>query len=437
MLGLALALSVLALPGGNATDTMDLTLDQALRIALGQSPARIQVDVSKTQGASTLARGITGLIPSVSATVGYGTSDAGPGMLPESLLTGGEWSWTGSLTLNQVVFDPSVFAGLAGAVVYSGYYASEAKDRQAKLIYDVTANYLNLLRTRLLLDATLASQRRAEENLRIVTEKKSLGAASVIDLMRSEVLKAQSDIEVLKAEKSLAVATEMFKATVNIDGDVTVRPTEDLVEPAEFEIADPDSLLEEIIDRNPGLAMAHRANTAAGINTASAIGKALPSISAYWSTSYADSLFPSSVDHWKDNDVVSYGVRASFPLLDLKTYVLNIVDASNDARRARATALTATLQIRSTATSAILGYVEARETYAFATGNLELNRRLFELASEQHRLGALSLADFFSVEATLAQAQATHVGALCDTYIQAAQINYLLGASEMPRKETE
>ena len=151
-------------------------------------------------------------------------------------------------------------------------------------------------------------------------------------------------------------------------------------------------------------------------------------------------LFPADlselVEQLQRQDIEVHELREDIEL-DLKTYVLNIVDASNDARRARAAALDASLQIRSTATSAILGYIEARETWEYATGNLELNRRLFDLAREQHRLGAISLADFFGVEATLAQARATHIGALCDTYVQAAQINYLLGASELPAEEAE
>jgi len=418
-------------------DTLDLSLDDALRVALTRSPARTEVSVSRTQSASTLARGITGLLPTVTGSVGYAKSDAGQSILPESLRTGGEWSWTGNLTVNQVVFDPSVFAGLASSIVYSDYYATDARDRQARLVFDVTSDYLGLLKADLLRIAAAKAVARAEENLGLVSEKQKLGAASRIDVMRSEVQKSQADIDLLTSDKALIVASERFKSTAGIEDAGFVRPTEQLTEPSDFEISDPDSLLAEVDRRNPGTRLLEKSRSIAAWNTAAAIGKALPSVSAYWTTSYSDSVFPSGIGHWDDNDAVTYGIQASFPLLDLKSYVLNIVDATNESRRARALARKTALQLRATATGAILGYTESRQRFDFARANLELNRELYELASEQHRLGSISLLDLLSVETTLASAEASYVAALCDTYIQAAQVGYLLGETDVDGKETE
>jgi outer membrane protein TolC len=432
MTALLLALLVAA-----PADTLDLTLDQALRTALRRSPAQTQVRVAQTESASKLARGITDLLPSVSASVGYGHSESS--FLPESLRTDPDWGWTGTVSLNQVVFDPTVFAGVATSVIYSGYHAADARDKQARLIYDVTADYLNLLKSHLLRDAATAALRRAEENLRIADARQELGAASRIDAMRSAVFKSQADIDLLRADKTLAVAQETFKATVGLDDPAPVRPVERLAAPADLDLPEPDSLLEEIRRRNPGLALAAVVRTAAGINHAAAIGRALPGISAYWTSSYSDSLFPRSCSRWTEQHAITYGLRASFPLLDLKSYVLGIVDAANESRRARAAARAAELRIRATATAATLEYGEAKQTYDYSRRNLELNEQLHELATEQRRLGGISLADYFGVQADLARARATLISALCDTYIQAARINYLLGVSTIDpdRKENQ
>lgn len=415
---------------GSAPDTLELSLDDALRVALTRSPARTEVSVSRTQSASTLARGVTSLLPTVTGSVGYAKSDAGQDMLPESLRAGADWSWTGNLTVNQVVFDPSVFAGLAGSIIYSDYYATDARDKQARLVFDVTSDYLGLLKADLLRSAAAKAVARAEENLGLVTEKQKLGAASRIDAMRSQVQKSQADIELLTSDKALAVASERFKSTAGIEEAAFVRPTEQLTEPSDFEISDPDSMLAEVDRRNPGARLLQKSRAIASWNTAAAIGKALPSVSAYWTSSYSDSVFPSGIGQWGDHDAVTYGIQASFPLLDLKSYVLNIVDATNESRRARALARKTALQLRATATGAILGYAESRRRYDYARSNLELNRELYELATEQHRLGSISLLDLLSVETTLAAAEASYIAALCDTYIQAAQVGYLLGETD-------
>lgn len=419
---------------GAAPDTLELSLNQALRLALRTSPVRAEVQASRTQSASTLARGVTGLIPTVSASLGYAKADYG-GVLPETLASG--WGWTGTLTLSQVVFDPSVFAALAGSVVYSGYYSTDARDRQARLIYDVTADYLGLVKARLLTDAAEAALRRARENLRVVEEKERLGAASRIDLMRSQAFQAQAEMELLSARKALRVAAEVFKATVNVGPETAVRPTEEPTEPSALEISRPDSLLAEIRRRNPGLRMAAKAAAASRINCAAAIGKALPSVSAYWTSNYSDTLLPSSPARWRGHDQTSYGLRLSLPLLDLKSYLLGVVDAANEARRARAAGRLAELRLNSTAAAAVFGYQETREAYEYARRNLRLNQELDNLAREQHRLGAISVADLASVEAGLAQAQAAYIGALCETYVQAAQIGYLLGRTDITLSEKE
>jgi len=231
----------------------------------------------------------------------------------------------------------------------------------------------------------------------------------------------------------VAVAASSFQATVGLD-DVHVIPVEQLSEPSGFMVNDPDSLIAEIERRNPGLALTARANTVANWRVAAAIGRVLPSVSAFWSSSYTGDSFPTSYDRWRDGDVTSYGLNATFPLLDLKSYVLDIVDARAESRRAHAASRTAALQLHASATAAVLEYEEAQKRHAYSTKNLELNRKLSGLAREQQRLGAISLLDFLTVEAALTQAQAAHIDALCDTYIQAAWINYLLGAE---RREVE
>ncbi|MFO7675977.1 MAG: TolC family protein [bacterium] len=423
MLALLLALTVAA------PDTLKLTLADAFALARRHSPDLVQADAARAQGGITLARGIAGLIPSVAATLGYGREDLGAS-IPESLrLTG--WEWSGSLGLSQVVFDPSAFTGLAAAVAGAGSQRADARDREARLLYDVTADYLGLLRSGLLREASAAALARAEENLRIAEEMRHLGSASEIDVLRSSVFKSQADIELLQADKAVAVARATFAATVGLERDVFVRPVESLPGPADA--PPPFAELHAAIQRsNPGLEIARRARSAADIGCLAAWGRALPGVSAYWTSSWADSALPRGIGGWTDRDVRTWGIRATFPLLDFKTWILGIADAGNESRRARAAARAAELQLNSSATAALLGYEEAIETWQLAGRSLELSQRLHELAREQRRLGSITLADFFGVEADLARARATLTGSLCDTYIQAARINYLLGVTDAP-----
>jgi len=410
-----------------APDTLGLSLSQAIDVALKHSPAATQASVSKVTSGIRVGQGINALLPAANGSLQYGKSTTST-PLGDTTSKG----WTGSFTLSQVVFDPQVFAGAATSFVNAAYYRYDARDKEAKLIYDVTQSYLNLLGSRLLRDAAASTLDRANDNLRLNQEKLRLGAASRIDVMRSEVAQSQAKISLLQADNCLATANASFLATAGISDNVTIRPTEAMAEPASLVVDDPDKLVAEIEAQNPSARLARNANTIATINTIGTVGEILPSVSVFWRSQYpnsslADPQMPKSIKAWTDKDVVTTGIGLSFPLLDLKAFALNIASAVNGSRQARAAALSARYQLRAAATTAVLGYSEARQRYEYAKANLDLNQELYRLATEQQRLGAISLIDFFSVETALEQANATYITALTDTYVQAAQISYLLG----------
>jgi outer membrane protein TolC len=420
----AALLLISARPAAGAADTLRLSLADAVRTAFESSPTTVQASATRTGGVTTLARGINNLLPSASGSIGYDWQRTGAG--PDSTDSG----WSASLIVSQVVFSPSAFAGLVTAAVRNSYSRTSARDQEARLVYDVTVDYLNLVKYDRLREVADAALRRAEENLELVRAKQQRGLASSIDVLRAEAQEAQAQLGLLEAEQDLGTGTETFKADVGLGRDVVVVPTESLAAPREFAVGDPDSMVAEIERLNPGTRMAAQSRNIARVSTAATVGAVLPDVSLQWQRSASAGTLPDCVGEWRDNGTTSYGLRANLPLLDLKSYVLDVVDAANDARRADATARLAELQLHATAVTAVAAYRSARERYDLASATLALNERLHRLAQEQLRLGSISQLDFLDVEADLVSAQASQVSAVCDTYIRAANISYLLGTVE-------
>jgi outer membrane protein TolC len=327
-----------------------------------------------------------------------------------------------------VVFSPSAFAGLVTAALRNSYSRTSARNQLARMVYDVTVDYLDLVKYDQLRAVADAALRRADENLELTRAKRQRGLASSIDVLRAEAQEAQARLDLLEAEQNLGTGRETFKAAVGLGRDVVVVPTESLAAPREFEVGEPDSLVAEIERLNPGMRMADQSRTIARVNTAATVGAVLPDVSLQWQRSAIGGSLPDCVGEWRDNGTASYGLRATLPLLDLKGYVLDVVDAANDARRANATARLAELQLHASAVAAVDAYESARQRYDLAQASLSLNERLHELAQEQLRLGSISQLDFLDVEADLVSAQAALVSAVSDTYVRAANISYLLGS---------
>ncbi|MEO0074408.1 MAG: TolC family protein [candidate division WOR-3 bacterium] len=165
-------------------ETLNLSLDSAVRVALRQSPVRTETEVAHSQAAISTAQAINALLPAPSATLSHGTSRTQNPLIPESTIT--TRGWTGALTLSQIVFDPQTFASAAGRFIYADYYTTQAQEYRARLVLDVTTDYLNLLKARMLRVAAASALRRAEENLVLTSCRETPGAISQLELLRAE-----------------------------------------------------------------------------------------------------------------------------------------------------------------------------------------------------------------------------------------------------------
>lgn len=409
----AIALSFLLI-STTSTDTLYLSLDEALQLALKGSPGVVEGTASRVDAAVSLGRGISNLLPTPSATLTSAKNE---------LAT----AWKGDITITQVVFDPLVYAGLINGIINFCYHSLDAREKISRLVYDVTTDYFQLLKSQLLFAGAQKALAQAEESQRLTAERFRLGQAAKIDLLRSQAFYSQAQLNLLSAEKALTLAQSNLCARLGISSRRPLRAKQELGQPAELSVHDPDSLLLMMEKFNPGVRMLKDLKMVAAINLLASFARILPGFSLYRSYQYSDTTFPRSYQHWQEKSTRVDGISLTFPIADIKTFILNIGDALAGSRRARAALARARLQLRAAAQGAILGYEEARRRYEQAELNLELNRELYELAATQYRLGALSLSELLEAEIGLTQAEATYLSALCDTYIQSAEIAYLLG----------
>lgn len=418
-------LLVIITPCFAQNDTLYLSLDDALNLAWQKSPTKAEASVDKRSGALSLASGIAGILPTPSAQASYGTTKTTLGAgLPELKTK----TYSGSVGFNQVVFDPYAFGNVAKGKLYYDYYRLQAKDKSANLVYSVKVSYYALAKAYNLYDATTSSLRRAEENYNLAQEKFRLGQITQFELLRSETYKTQAAIDLLTAEKNLKVGVEDLKGQMGLDDNALIKPITTPSAP-DLEI-DLDKMLSDIFTKNPAIQSSKKFKSIARTSYFQSIANLLPSANLFWQSSYSDSFIPEKISDWKNNDVISYGVRLNFPIFEIKSYLLNIGNTRNETKRADVQLRKAEILLHKTAINAIFSFKESKERYQYASQNLELNRSLLRLAQEQYRLGAISQLDLFNTELNFNTAQNTYFSALFDAYTSYAQIEYLLGISD-------
>ncbi len=399
-------------------DTLQLSLDQALTQAFQQSPAYLGARVDRTQGYINLAKGLSLLVPTPQAALTYTSTET---EVFSSKL------WSGSISVNQVLFDAGLVPGIIQAVHANEFYKYQSREKTNKLGYDVKSSYYNLIKSYGLVDAARQALKQAQESARLIEEKYRLGQLAKIDLLRAQVFAAQAEINRLSAQKGLEAANEELKANLGMQEEVVVKPTVELSLPATLKTASFDSLFVRLKHSNPALAASYEFERQAQAGLFTAESRLLPNLSLFTRTSYSDSLFPTSLDSWRNHDQVSYGLGINFPIFDIKSILLSISDAKNSSKSASIQRLYTELSLQKVLKVALVSFGEAGERYNYARKNLELTTEVERLGLEQLRLGVLSLIDFLDVETKLTEARTQYIGALCDTYIAQAQLEYLTG----------
>jgi outer membrane protein TolC len=401
-----------------SADTLNLSLDDALKTALANSPTRIEAVLDGRTGTSNLVKGLTALLPTVGVSASYAATRH-----PYQSRT-----WSGSIGLNQVVFDVDIFGNVVQSKMSNDFYHQKAQDENGNLIYSVKSGYFTLSAAYNLYANAQSALRNASASYDLTQEKFRLGQVSKIDVLRTEAFKSQAQIDLLTAEKNLKIANEDFKGQLGIIKDVLIKPITEFNQPAVLENEDFDLLWNEVYKNNAGLNMTRKTEQIARLSFLQAIGKIFPQVSYYIQNEYSDSIIPKNLTGWQSQDITYYGLRFNFPIFELKSLIQNIYDSKLAGRRATVERMKAELTLRKTATDAFLSFQEARQRYDFAQKNLELNQQLYDLAMEQFRLGSLSLLDLFTVELNLSQARTTYITSIADTYTSKALLDYLLGS---------
>jgi len=414
---LALLLSLIT------ADTLNLTVNQALDMALKQSTVAAQARLTRASGQSQYLRAWSLVTPTLNGSGGVGWH-IGPRVNHDTTLTHG---WSMGISASQVLFDPSVFGNIASSNVNRSIADLQASSDLNQQVWNVRTGYYGLQELYGLYDLADTTVKQAEDNYNLAQQEQKLGSATQIAVLQAETNLHQAQLNQMSAEKNLLSANEAFKALLGRTDDILVKPT-----PIDTAWTPPtytslNELWQQIETNNPTLLIARQSEKAAHLDKTIAYEKLLPTLSANASNSYSAANFPGATSKWGDYSTTSFSVNLNLPILNIQNSLLNIHDANIGLAQAQVSLQASEIQLRQSAANAFLSYQQAMREVSYAGDNLNLSRELYRLAEEQYRLGQLTLLDLFNTETTLSQARVTYLNAVGDVQIQQAQMDYLLG----------
>jgi outer membrane protein TolC len=425
-------LSLIAMAVSPALGT-EITLDDAIGMALSNSPGAALAESNYLQGRAGWWEGLGAVTPSVS--VNY---------------SGGKYYDRDSFTFNGQTYPvttPDTYWSLRADASYTllsgisplnyrGLFAGIASNRSAnagykedigQLYINVATAFYNVLKTEKLLEVTERSLDASSYNADLAESNLRSGAITRSEYLKTVVQEGNDKIAVIEATAAFEVARDSFFATVGAPKDIE----------AEF-ADDNDAAIEEIPPLNDAFenALAERPKTTKDYNDyraarhtyAQALDSRWPTISATanytWSDYYA--MWDDQVDI-DQNDSWYAG-------LSLTWYPLNAFSSESAIRRAKAASLMAQSNyelsrqsLETEVTNAYYEYKKLSEQITVAEDTLESATEDFEIVNRMYELGGASAVDLTDAQAMYVTAASNYYNTLYDYKIAVVKWEKALG----------
>lgn len=406
-------------------DTLYLSLKEAKEYANEFSVYKEEADYYKKGGLNHLFATTSEFLPQAFLSFSY-----------QEIKEPKRSSYQGSLGISGKVFDLESYLNLIFINKSLNFYNLSKKERLEYLDYLCENVYFNLLRFFFIYQVKKNLLDYKEEYKSLVEERYKLGQISKIDYLRAKTDYALAAQQLLVAEKNLKQAMLTLKVLLGIKEEKVIIPTE--------EIKDlPKGLLEKIKEievykifkENLNWKRANIQKTLAKVSYISAILKIFPIFQISYSTSYTDSeKFYFHPKDWDKRDKVSFSLTFSFPLFDLKSYLLNINNKKLELTKRKIDERRTYEEIFKSIMEGLNGLKEAIEKYEYGSVNLLMAEELYSLSKEQLRLGKISYLDFMNIENTYNEAKSNHILSLCDIYTTLSLLRYL-GLKDLKMEE--
>ena len=236
--GRALLLAVAVLYAGGyvraqeTKDTLTLTLDRALEIALSDNPtikvAEEEIALKKVTHKETWQN----LLPqaSIDGTWNHTISAAQMNLGGQSFKMGMDNSNTvsGVLNISLLIFAPSVYKAMSMTKTDIELAVEKSRASKLDLVNQVTKGYYQLMLTQDSYDVLQKSYKLAEDNYNIVNAKYQQGAVSEFDKISAEVQMRSIKPNVISAGNAVTLSKLQLKVLMGVTADVEIEIADNL-----------------------------------------------------------------------------------------------------------------------------------------------------------------------------------------------------------------
>lgn len=208
----------------NAQDTIRLSLDQALEIALSKNPSIIVAGQEILLKKEAMKEAYAGLFPEVSLSGSYtrNVQIQKVSFDDQVLEMGTKNNYVGGLTVNLPVFAPALYKSIGLSRTDVELAVEKSRSSKLDLVNQVTKAYYQLLLSQDSYEVLKKAYAQSEESYRIIDAKYQQGMASEYDKISAEVQWRSYKPSVVSAANAVNLSTMQLKVLLGVDPSVGI-----------------------------------------------------------------------------------------------------------------------------------------------------------------------------------------------------------------------
>lgn len=213
-----------AMQSVQAQDTLKITLEEAVRIALSDNPI-IKVAGQEIQLKKEARReAYSGLFPEASLVGSYSRAikKQSFAMRGEVMEVGTDNTYSGGLSISLPVFAPALYKSINLTTTDVKLAVEKARSSRLDMINQVTKAFYQLLLAQDSYNVLLKSYKQSEDNYQVVKAKYEQGAVSEYDKISAEVQMRSLKPTVVSARNGVNLANLQLKVLMGMESDANV-----------------------------------------------------------------------------------------------------------------------------------------------------------------------------------------------------------------------
>jgi outer membrane protein len=437
LIGVLAIAGPVALSAQEVSDTLTLTLEDAIDLALRQNPNYLAAQEKEGQARGMLREAVSRFLPSLNM---QGTNTLAeklfvlefpsliPGEPPQRISVDFTRDFQASLAFSLPLY--------AGGRLVAGYKQADhnlsstqesIRLSEQETIFNVKKSFYGYLLAREFFAVAEEASKLAEEFHKNVKSLYDVGMSSKFDLLRSEVQVANLKPQLIRAKNGRDVAELGLKVALGIE---LSKPIEVVAKDGlSFAPLDPDvdKWVEEALRKRPELRQIDQQRLMAGESLKIARGAILPTLAvggAY--NSWADSL---SFRKGTWQNYYSINLSLTVPLFNGFESRARIGQSKAAIREIDWIRKGMTDMIAFEVRQAILNYQQSRESLLSQEKNVEQAQEAVRIAELNFSEGLATALDVLTAQVALSQARTNYSQGLYDCVISEAQLDKALGRS--------